>query len=145
VYDRIGGSYRRGRQEDPRLAALIWAALGAAAPVVNVGAGSGSYEPQDRPVVAVEPSAVMLAQRPAGAAPAVRAVAEALPFGDGSFGAALGVLTVHHWRDRAQGLAELRRVADGPVVLFVRDPRAVGLSRPADLAAHVRPGADPRH
>jgi SAM-dependent methyltransferase len=67
----------------------------------------------------------MLSQRPAGAAPAVRAVAEALPFGDGAFGAAIGVLTVHHWRDRAQGLAVMRRVARGPVVLFVRDPRAV--------------------
>jgi SAM-dependent methyltransferase len=67
----------------------------------------------------------MLSQRPAGAAPAVRAVAEALPFGDGTFGAAMGVLTVHHWRDRARGLAEMRRVADGPVVLFLRDPRAV--------------------
>jgi SAM-dependent methyltransferase len=125
VYDRIGGSYRRGRQQDPRIAALLWAALGDASPVVNVGAGSGSYEPRDRPVVAVEPSAVMLAQRPAGAAPAVQAVAEALPFGDGAFGAAMGVLTVHHWRDRARGLAEMRRVAAGPVVLFLRDPHVV--------------------
>jgi SAM-dependent methyltransferase len=125
VYDRIGGQYRRGRQEDPRIAALIWAALGDAAPVLNVGAGGGSYEPRDRPVVAVEPSAVMLGQRPAGAAPAARAVAEALPFGDGTFGAAMGVLTVHHWGDRARGLAEMHRVARGPVVLFTRDPRAV--------------------
>jgi SAM-dependent methyltransferase len=125
VYDRIGGQYRRARQEDPRIAALLWAALADASPVVNVGAGAGSYEPRDRPVLAVEPSAVMLSQRPAGAAPAVRAVAEALPFGDDAFGAAMGVLTVHHWRDRARGLAEMRRVARGPVVLFTRDPRAV--------------------
>jgi SAM-dependent methyltransferase len=125
VYDRIGGQYRRGRQEDPRIAARIWAALQDASPVVNVGAGSGSYEPRDRPVVAVEPSAVMLSQRPAAAAAAVRGVAEALPFGDGAFGAAMGVLTVHHWRDRARGLAEMRRIARGPVVLFTRDPRAV--------------------
>lgn len=90
VYDRIGGQYRRGRQEDPRIAAAVWAALSDASPVVNVGAGSGSYEPRDRPVVAVEPSAVMVAQRQAGAAPQVRAVAEALPFGDGAFGAAMG-------------------------------------------------------
>jgi SAM-dependent methyltransferase len=124
VYDRIGGQYREGRREDPRIAAVIRAALGDAWPVVNVGAGGGSYEPQDRPVVAVEPSAVMLAQRPPGAAPVIRAAAEALPFGDGSFGAAMGVLTVHHWSDRARGLAEMRRVAQGPVVLFVRDPRA---------------------
>jgi SAM-dependent methyltransferase len=125
VYDRIGAQYRRGRREDPRIAAPIHSALEAASPVVNVGGGSGSYEPRDRPVVAAEPSTVMLSQRPAGAAPAVRAVAEALPFGDGAFGAAMGVLTVHHWRDRARGLAEMRRVSRGPVVLFVRDPRAV--------------------
>jgi SAM-dependent methyltransferase len=125
VYDRIGDRYREGRREDPRIADAIWAALGAASPVVNVGAGAGSYEPRDRMVVAVEPSAVMVAQRPPGTAPAVRARAEALPFGDGSFGAAMGVLTVHHWSDRARGLAEMRRVADGPVVLFARDPRAV--------------------
>lgn len=125
IYDRIGGQYRRGRREDPRIAAGIVAALSDASPVLNVGGGSGSYEPGDRPVVAVEPSTVMLAQRSAGAAPAVRGVAEALPFGDGVFGAAMGVLTVHHWRDRARGLAEMRRVARGPVVLFVRDPEAV--------------------
>jgi SAM-dependent methyltransferase len=125
VYDRIGGQYRRGRQEDPRIAARIWAALADASPVLNVGAGSGSYEPRDRPIVAAEPSAVMLSQRPAGAAAAVRAVAEALPFGDDAFGAAMGVLTVHHWRDRARGLAEMRRVACGPVVLFLRDPHPV--------------------
>jgi SAM-dependent methyltransferase len=110
VYDRIGGQYRLGRREDPRIAARIWAALADASPVVNVGGGSGSYEPRDRPVVAVEPSTVMLSQRPTGAAPAVRAVAEALPFGDGTFGAAMGVLTVHHWQDRVRGLAEMRRV-----------------------------------
>ena len=125
VYDRIGQQYRAGRHEDPRIAAALWAALGAASPVLNVGAGGGSYEPPDRPVVAAEPSGVMLAQRPPGAAPAVQAQAEALPFAAGSFGAAMGVLTLHHWRDRARGLAELRRVADGPVVLFVRDPHVV--------------------
>lgn len=126
VYDRIGSQYCRGRREDTRIAARIWSALGDASPVLNVGAGSGSYEPRDRPVVALEPSAVMLSQRPLGAAPAVRAVAEALPFRDGAFGAAMGVLTVHHWRDRARGLAEVRRVTRGPVVLFLRDPHAAG-------------------
>ena len=74
--------------------------------------------------MAVEPSVVMLSQRPAGAAPAVRAAAEALPFRDGAFGAAMGVLTVHHWSDRDRGLAEMRRVTRGPVVLFLRDPHA---------------------
>ncbi len=125
VYDSIGGQYRERRREDRRIAAAIMAALGDASPVVNVGAGPGSYEPRDRPVVAVDPSAVMLAQRPADAAPAIRGAAEALPLRDGSFGAAMGVLTVHHWTDRARGLAEMRRVARGPVVLFLRDPRVV--------------------
>ena len=125
VYDRIGAQYRQGRREDPRIAARIWAALDDWSPVLNIGAGGGSYEPRDRPVVAAEPSAIMISQRPAAAAPAVRAVAEALPFGAGAFGAAMGVLTVHHWRDRARGLAEARRVARGPVVLFARDPRPV--------------------
>jgi SAM-dependent methyltransferase len=123
TYDRIGTGYGLGRQQDPRIAAAIWAALGDASPVLNVGAGAGSNEPDDRPVVACEPSAVMLAQHPPGAV--LRAVAEALPFADGAFGAAMGVLTVHHWSDRARGLAELRRVSRGPVVLFVRDPEAV--------------------
>jgi SAM-dependent methyltransferase len=122
VYDRIGTGYRRGRQQDPRIAAVLWTALEDASPVLNVGAGSGSDEPDDRPVVAVEPSAVMLSQHPPGAV--LQATAEALPFAGGSFGAAMGVLTVHHWGDRARGLAELRRVSRGPVVLFVRDPEA---------------------
>jgi SAM-dependent methyltransferase len=122
VYDRIGGRYSTGRRTDPRIAAQIWAALGGARTVVNVGAGSGSYEPPDRRVVAVEPSIVMLAQRPGTTAPAVRAVAERLPFPDGAFDAAMGVLTMHHWADRDRGLAEMRRVA-GRVVLFLCDPR----------------------
>jgi SAM-dependent methyltransferase len=123
TYDRIGMGYRLGRQQDPRIAAVIWAAIGDASPVLNVGAGTGSYEPAGRPVVACEPSAVMLSQRPPG--PVLRAVAEALPLRDGSVGAAMGVLTVHHWSDRARGLAEMRRVSRGPVVLFIRDPEAV--------------------
>jgi len=122
VYDRIGGRYAAGRRTDPRIAAPIRAALGGARTVLNVGAGSGSYEPRGPRVVAVEPSAVMIAQRPRDAAPAVRAVAEALPFRGGTFDAALGVLTVHHWADRDRGLAEMRRVA-GRVVLFLRDPQ----------------------
>ena len=123
-YDRIGTCYRQHRQPDPRIAARISAALGDTGPVLNVGAGTGSYEPAARPVVAAEPSAVMIAQRPATAAPAVRAVAEALPFPDQSFGAALAVLTVHHWGDVARGLAELRRVA-GRVVILSTDARRI--------------------
>jgi SAM-dependent methyltransferase len=118
VYDRIGGGYTYGRRADPRIAAALAAALGDADRVLNVGAGTGSYEPGDRRVVAVEPSPVMLAQRPAGSAPCVQAAAEALPFGDGTFGAAMAVLTIHHWRDKLRGLAEMRRVARGPLVFF---------------------------
>jgi SAM-dependent methyltransferase len=117
LYDRIGTSYRRFRQPDPRIAAQIGAALGSAHTIVDVGAGTGSYEPPGRRVIAVEPSEVMLAQRPAGAAPAARAVAEALPFPDHSFDAALAILTVHHWSDPARGLGELRRTARRIVIL----------------------------
>jgi SAM-dependent methyltransferase len=103
------------------MAARITAALGDAATVMNVGAGTGSYEPGDRVVVAVEPSAVMIDQRPRGAAPVVRAVAEDLPFADDSFDAAMAVLTVHHWLDVAAGLAEMSRVARR-LVVFTFDP-----------------------
>lgn len=116
-YDAIGTTYAATRVADPRLAAVIAEVLGDATRVVNVGAGTGNYEPTDRDVVAVEPSAVMIGQRPAGAAPAVLAPAERLPFADGSFDAALAVSTVHHWTDRARGLAELARVAPRRVVV----------------------------
>jgi SAM-dependent methyltransferase len=116
LYDRIGEGYSGQRRTEPRIAARIWAALGDAATVLNVGAGTGSYEPADRRVVAVEPSATMRAQRPAGAAPCVDARAEALPFADGSFDAAMAVLSDHHWQDPIAGLRELRRVARRVVV-----------------------------
>ena len=140
IYDRIGRRYAQRRQPDPRIAARVVRALGDARTIVNVGAGSGSYEPQDRRVVAVEPSEVMITQRPREAAPVVRAVAEALPFSNNQFDAALAVLTVHHWTDAKRGLAELRRVARRQVILtwdpkhlatfwFTRDylPEAVAL------------------
>jgi SAM-dependent methyltransferase len=117
VYDTIGRGYAAHRRPEPRWVATIHAALGDAHTVVNVGAGTGSYEPGDRRVVAVEPSATMIAQRSPGAAPALRAGAEALPFAAGTFDAALAVLTVHHWRDPAAGLAELQRVAARQVVV----------------------------
>ena len=124
LYDRIGQGYAAVRREDPRLAAAIHAALGDARTVVNVGAGAGSYEPRDRDVIAVEPSPVMLAQRAVGAAPAVQASAEALPFADGAFEASMAVLSDHHWPDRAAGLRELRRVASRRAVLFQCDLEA---------------------
>jgi len=116
LYDRIGGSYATTRRADPRIAARLWAALGDARTVVNVGAGAGSYEPPDRAVTAVEPSATMIAQRPPGAAPVVQASAEALPFANDAFDASMAVLSDHHWADRVGGLRELRRVAPRTVV-----------------------------
>jgi DNA-binding transcriptional MerR regulator len=117
LYDAIGGAYTATRRTEPRIAARIWDALGDARTVLNVGAGTGSYEPPDRDVTAVEPSAVMRAQRPAGAAPCVAAAAESLPFGDQSFDAAMAISTVHHWQDPVAGLHEMQRVARRVVVL----------------------------
>ncbi len=121
TYNRMGVNYSDFRRPDPRIEAVIWNALGDARSVVNVGAGAGSYEPGDREVVAVEPSPVMIAQRPAGAAPAVEGVAEALPLDDKSVDAAMGVLTIHHWDDLDAGLAEMRRVARHRIVLLTLD------------------------
>jgi SAM-dependent methyltransferase len=117
LYDAIGGAYPATRRTEPRIAARIWDALGDARTVLNVGAGTGSYEPPGRDVTAVEPSAVMRAQRPAGAAACVAAAAERLPFADQSFDAAMAVSTVHHWHDPIAGLREMRRVARRVVVL----------------------------
>lgn len=146
VYDRNGVGYADLRVPDPRIAGRIHHALGDARTVVNVGAGAGAYEPPLR-VVAVEPSTVMLSQRPPDAAPAVRAVAEALPFRDGAFDAALAVLTTHHWANPERGLAELTRVSRRQVVLtwdqgatsetfwFIRDYLPEAAEREAGLAA----------
>jgi len=117
LYDAIGSAYPATRRTEPRIAARIWDALGDARTVLNVGAGTGSYEPPDRGVTAVEPSAVMRALRPTDAAPCVAATAESLPFEDRSFDAAMAVSTVHHWPDPVAGLREMRRVARRVVVL----------------------------
>ena len=122
LYDDIGRTYATTRHADPRIAAAIQEGLGDARTVLNVGAGTGSYEPADREVVALEPSSVMIDQRPPGAAPVVQGGAEELPFADGSFDAVMAVLSDHHWGDRRRGLAELRRVARGRVVLFNANP-----------------------
>jgi SAM-dependent methyltransferase len=126
-YDQIGRTYTATRTADPRLATAIWRGLGSARTVINVGAGAGSYEPPHCEVSAVEPSTVMIAQRPAGAAPVVQARAEELPFGDDSFDAAMAVLSDHHWSDRPRGFAELKRVARDRVVLFNANPAEAGL------------------
>lgn len=116
-YDAIGVDYARRRREEPTWARAILAALGDASTVVNVGAGTGNYEPPGRTVVAVEPSATMLGQRPEGRPSAIRAVAESLPFANDAFEAALAVLTVHHWVDPHAGLTELARVAPRQVLV----------------------------
>ena len=128
LYDTIGGAYTATRRTEPRIAAQVWDALGDARTVLNVGAGTGSYEPPGREVTAVEPSAVMRAQRPAGAAPCVAAAAESLPFEDQSFDAAMAFSTVHHWQDPIAGLREMRRVARR-VVVFTFDASEFGWRR----------------
>jgi hypothetical protein len=120
LYDTIGATYAVTRRTEPRIAAQVWEALGDARTVVNVGAGTGSYEPPDREVTAVEPSALMRSQRPTGAAACVAALAERLPFADGAFDAAMAFATVHHWQDPIAGLREMQRVA-GRVVVFTHD------------------------
>jgi SAM-dependent methyltransferase len=121
AYDRLGQHYSITRRADPFIASRIRAALGDAASVLNVGAGAGSYEPTDRRAVAVEPSLVMLRQRPDDAAPAICAVAESLPFGANTFDSAMAVLTIHHWTDARKGLAEMQRVAKRRVVVLTWD------------------------
>lgn len=146
-YDRIGVGYASSRREDPRLKARIEAALGPAKTLVNVGAGAGSYEPEDRYVLAVEPSDVMAAQR-AGRVPALAGSAGKLPLRDQSVDAALAILTIHHWdQEQEQGVRELRRVARGPVVIVTCDPEVSGqmwllrdyLSEVAELDRRIFP------
>jgi SAM-dependent methyltransferase len=117
--------YARHRRPDRSIAARVHAALGDARSVLNVGAGAGSYEPDDRLVLAVEPSRTMRAQRPRHLAPAIDATAEVLPFDDDAFDAAMAMVTIHQWADVARGLAELRRVARGPVVVLTFDADAL--------------------
>ena len=124
-YGRIGTGYAQYRKPDRRIEALIARALGDARTVLNVGAGAGSYEPLDRDVTAVEPSSTMRAQRPPERVRALDASAESLPFEDASFDAAMATFTVHQWADLTRGLAELRRVARGPVVVMTCDPEAL--------------------
>jgi len=119
-YDTIGTTYTVTRRTEPRIATQVWAALGEARTVLNVGAGTGSYEPSDRDVTAVEPSAIMRAQRPTGAAQCVAATAASLPFKTQSFDAAMAFATIHHWPDPIAGLREMRRVARR-VVVFTCD------------------------
>lgn len=121
-YDEIGVNYSDLRKPDARIEAQLHNALGSAKSILNVGAGTGSYEPQDREVTALEPSAKMIAQRKPEAAPAVQGFAENLPFDDNAFDVAMAVLTIHHWTDKPQGLREMRRVARDHLVILTFDP-----------------------
>jgi len=124
-YGAHGAGYASHRQPDPCIAARVHGALRDAQTVINVGAGAGSYEPTDRHVIAIEPSAAMRSQRAPGLAPAIDARAQELPLDDGAVDAAMAILTVHHWEDRLAGLRELRRVARGPVVVLTFDAQAL--------------------
>jgi len=131
LYESIGASYAVTRRTEPRIAERLWAALGDASTVLNVGAGTGSYEPSDRYVLAVEPSALMRSQRASNAAPCLAGAAERLPFDDQSFDAAMAFSTIHHWRDPIAGLREMRRVARRVVVFTfdTSDPKQFWLTR----------------
>ncbi len=121
AYDRIGLGYGAVRRPDPRLESTLWDALGDAEVVLNIGAGTGSYEPRNRKVIAVEPSPVMIAQRPADRARAIRGVAESIPLADKSVDATMGVFTMQHWSDVDRGLREVLRVTRRRIVFFTLD------------------------
>lgn len=125
-YDHLAPDYTRVRRPDPRIDAAVGVALGDTTSVINVGAGTGSYEPSDRFVVAIEPATSMVRQRSSTAAPVVRALAEDLPFCDDGFETAMAVLTIHHWQSVARGLEELCRVARDRIVLVTWDPESSG-------------------
>jgi SAM-dependent methyltransferase len=136
-YEANGHGYAQRRRTDPRIAAKVHEALGSACTVLNVGAGAGSYEPTDRHVIAIEPSAAMRAQRPAHLTPAIHSVAEALPLEDGSVDAAMATVTVHQWPDLEKGLGELRRVTRGPIVILTFDGDALDRLWLADYAPEL--------
>ena len=136
-YEVGGRGYATQRLTDPRIAALVHAALSDARTIVNVGAGAGSYEPTDRMVTAVEPSAAMRSQRPGHLSIAIDATAEDLPFADDSFDAAMATITVHQWTDADAGLRELRRVSRGPVVILTFDGDALDLLWLAEYAPEL--------
>lgn len=118
LYDTIGTRYSTYRRPDPRIAKAVHAELRQASTIVNLGAGVGSYEPRDRALVAVEPSSLMISQRPKSAHPVVQARAESVPFRDGAFDVAMAILSIHHWSDIERGLLEARRVAKRHVLLL---------------------------
>lgn len=136
-YETFGRGYVLQRRTDPRIAAVVHKALGSARTVLNVGAGAGSYEPEDRYVLAVEPSAAMRALRPAHLTPAIQGVAENLPLDDQSVDASMALFTVHQWQDLKKGLSELRRVTRGPIVILTFDPDALDRFWLADYVPEI--------
>jgi SAM-dependent methyltransferase len=126
LYDKIGEQYDRYRRTDPRIERLIIESLSGASSVVNVGAGTGSYEPVDRNLTAVESSTTMILQRKSKKVPIVQASANNLPFRDKTFDASLAILTVHHWPNPKKGLREMIRVAMDRVVILTWDPASSG-------------------
>ena len=136
-YGTFGKDYARKRRSDPRIAALVHRALGDAKTVLNVGAGAGSYEPEDRYVIAIEPSETMRAQRPAHLVPAIRGIAEQLPLDDQSVDASMALVTVHQWQNLDEGLRELTRVTRGPIVVLTFDGDALDLYWLADYAPEL--------
>jgi len=122
LYDTIGLNYADLRRPDTRIAQRIEDALGADQTILNVGAGAGSYEPSNRQVTAVEPSAKMIQQRSASTTTAIQGRAEDLPFNDNSFDASMAILTIHHWSDQEKGVREMRRVTRGKIVFLTYDP-----------------------
>ncbi len=143
LYDTIGKGYANYRKPDPRIAAMISEALGDAASVINIGAGAGSYEPVDRAVTAIEPSATMIAQRPPGSVRAIQATSDLLPFPDKSFDAATAFFTTHHWSDRVGGLKEMRRVARKRCVFLDQDPSQMDFWLLADYFPELHHGTKP--
>lgn len=122
LYDTIGLNYSSQRQPDPRIAKRINDALGDAEAVLNVGAGTGAYEPTNRQVTALEPSAEMISQRQENTTTLIQGFAEDLPFDNNSFDASMAILTIHHWSNQAKGMAELKRVTKGQTVFLTVDP-----------------------
>lgn len=143
LYDTIGSGYAKYRQPDPHIAALIEDALGNARSVINFGGGTGSYESKTREVVAIEPSATMIAQRPADAARVIQATAETVPLPDKSFDAATALLTTHHWNNQVLGLREMKRLARDVCVFFDHDPAGFKFWLIDDYFPDMRPMLTP--
>jgi SAM-dependent methyltransferase len=124
IYDEIGINYSVTRCTDPEIAKQLYSELDAAIRIVNIGAGTGSYEPENMQLVAVEPSAEMISQRKTGSYPVEKAFAEKLPFENSSFSHAMTVLSMHHWENRPLAFSEINRVATEKFVAITWDPES---------------------